>query len=108
MIDVAGRFSLDRQRQRQPGERVVVAGGDPPPRRRPRLEPSELHPEQRGLEVVEAARIAERAGARGGAVTGMAEARGGSAVVTSSCPRPPPRAAAASRSAWVPAATPIA
>ena len=74
MIDVAGRFTLDRQRQRQPGERVVVAGGDSPPRRRPRLEPSELHPEKRGLKVVEPARIAELEVAIAPAVTVMAQA----------------------------------
>src|SRR6266478_6298752 len=74
MIDVAGRFTLDRQGQRQPGERVVVAGGDSPPRCRPRLEPSELHPEQRGLKVVEPARIAELEVAIAAAVTVMAQA----------------------------------
>src|SRR5947199_66492 len=117
MIDVAGRFTLDRQRQRQPGERVVVAGGDSPPRRRPRLEPSELHPEKRGV-LARATRSGSSAKVAGWMSTNTgvapaitmveAEATNENAVVITSSPGPTPTAASASRSASVPDATPIA
>src|SRR5262245_64109367 len=59
MIDVTSRLALARQRHRRASERLTVSCGDPPPGCGPRLEPSELYPKERGLELVEPARIAE-------------------------------------------------
>src|SRR5262245_960252 len=59
MIDVTSRLALARQRHRRASERLTVSCGDPPPGCGPRLEPSELYPKERGLQLVEPARIAE-------------------------------------------------
>src|SRR5262249_61338530 len=59
VIHVAGGRPLHGQRQIEPGEALVVAARRAPPRLGPRGQVRQFHAQERGLQLVETARVAE-------------------------------------------------